>query len=261
MTLSRCCCDVGLRPTQRWDSAGSDRRVATTLHRDMPRRRGDRRAPGSLPARLQRRRTSPMSPRRDGRGRQARRRAHRRHQDRRQARRRGGLRAAAIRRACSKPGARAAARSSPSQYMECEISFRLTRDLPARRTNIPSRRCSTRWKAARVRAGRQPLPRSEIGDGQHAVRILRRPHRQRRHGVRRLPQGLAEIRLHQDPRVDEAGRPRPSSRKTGGHPTGNPAKPAVVLANLRRGTTGLKAGTFIVTGSFTGFHAVEIGSR
>ena len=30
--------------------------------------------------------------------------------------------------------------------------------------------------------------------------------------------------------------------KTGGHPTGNPAKPAVVLANLRRGTTGLRAG-------------------
>ena len=45
--------------------------------------------------------------------------------------------------------------------------------------------------------------------------------------------------------------------KTGGHPTVNPAKPAVVLANLRR-TTGLKAGTFIVTGSFTGFHPVEI---
>ena len=47
--------------------------------------------------------------------------------------------------------------------------------------------------------------------------------------------------------------------KTGGHPTVNPAKPAVVLANLRRGTTGLKAGTFIVTGSFTGFHSVKIG--
>src|SRR6185312_13291029 len=46
--------------------------------------------------------------------------------------------------------------------------------------------------------------------------------------------------------------------KTGGHPTGNPAKPAVVLANLRRGNTGLKAGHFIVTGSFTGFHPVVL---
>jgi 2-keto-4-pentenoate hydratase len=46
--------------------------------------------------------------------------------------------------------------------------------------------------------------------------------------------------------------------KTGGHPTGNPARPAVVLANLRRDTTGLKAGSFIVTGSFTGFHPVAI---
>ena len=44
--------------------------------------------------------------------------------------------------------------------------------------------------------------------------------------------------------------------KTGGHPTGNPALPAVVLANLRRTTTGLKAGWFVVTGSFTGFHSV-----
>jgi len=46
--------------------------------------------------------------------------------------------------------------------------------------------------------------------------------------------------------------------KTGGHPTGNPAKPAAVLANLRRGSTGLKAGHFIVTGSFTGFHSVAL---
>ncbi len=45
--------------------------------------------------------------------------------------------------------------------------------------------------------------------------------------------------------------------KVGGHPTGNPAKPAVVLANLRR-SIGLKAGTFIVTGSFTGFHPVDL---
>ena len=46
--------------------------------------------------------------------------------------------------------------------------------------------------------------------------------------------------------------------KIGGHPTGNPAIPAVVLANLRRTTTGLKAGMMIVTGSFTGFHPVAL---
>ena len=46
--------------------------------------------------------------------------------------------------------------------------------------------------------------------------------------------------------------------KVGGHPTGNPAMPAVVLANLRRTGAGLKAGHFIVTGSFTGFHSVEL---
>ncbi len=46
--------------------------------------------------------------------------------------------------------------------------------------------------------------------------------------------------------------------KTGGHPTGNPAIPTVVLANLRRTTTGLKAGWLVVTGSFTGFHLVAM---
>ena len=46
--------------------------------------------------------------------------------------------------------------------------------------------------------------------------------------------------------------------KTGGHPTGNPAIPAVVLANLRRATTGLQAGWIVVTGSFTGFHPVAL---
>jgi 2-keto-4-pentenoate hydratase len=46
--------------------------------------------------------------------------------------------------------------------------------------------------------------------------------------------------------------------KIGGHPTGNPARPAVVLANLRRGTSGLAAGTIVVTGSFTGYHPVAV---
>src|SRR6185437_10254119 len=46
--------------------------------------------------------------------------------------------------------------------------------------------------------------------------------------------------------------------KIGGHPTGNPAIPAAVLANLRRTTTGLKAGTIVVTGSFTGYHPVAV---
>ena len=76
---------------------------------------------------------------------------------------------------------------TPSQYMECEISFRLTRDLPARQDGIFGARGVRRAGGLRrVRAGGQPLPRSEIRDGQHALRILRRPHRQRRHGVRRF---------------------------------------------------------------------------
>ena len=34
--------------------------------------------------------------------------------------------------------------------------------------------------------------------------------------------------------------------------------PALVLANLRRATTGLAAGSFVVTGSFTGYHPVAL---
>jgi 2-keto-4-pentenoate hydratase len=52
--------------------------------------------------------------------------------------------------------------------------------------------------------------------------------------------------------------PRTIIAKTGGHPTVNPAKPAAVLANIRRSSTGLKAGTIVVTGSFTGYHPVEV---
>ena len=89
---------------------------------------------------------------------------------------------------------------TPSQYMECEISFRLTRDLPARQDEYSEARGVRRaGSLRRVRAGGQPLPRSEVGDGQHALRILRRPHRQRRHGVRTLPQATGRSSISPRP--------------------------------------------------------------
>ena len=44
--------------------------------------------------------------------------------------------------------------------------------------------------------------------------------------------------------------------RIGGHPTVNPGKPVVVLANIMRKERGLAAGTIVATGSFTSFHPV-----
>ena len=125
---------------------------------------------------------------------------------------------------------------TPCQYMECEISFRLTRDLPAARESLHRGRSVRRaGRLRRVRTGRQPLPRSESGDGKDAVRVLRRPHRQRRDGVRPVPQGLAELRLHQDARHDEAGiedhrrQGRRASDRQSGEACGGSRQPAARL--------------------------------
>src|SRR3954452_18660248 len=67
----------------------------------------------------------------DGRGRQTGWRADRRHQDRGETWRRSGLCALPAGRVFNSP-ARVPRALTPCQYMECEISFRLTRDLPAR---------------------------------------------------------------------------------------------------------------------------------
>ena len=148
---------------------------------------------------------------------------------------------------------------TPSQYMECEISFRLTRDLPARRDEYSEQEVFDALEACAA----FELVDSRFRDlksamEQHALRILRRPHRQRRHGVRTLPQGLAEVRLHQDPRVDEAGRHRPSSKRPAAIRPAIRPSPPWCWPTCGAATTGLKAGTFIVTGSFTGFHPVEL---
>ena len=147
---------------------------------------------------------------------------------------------------------------TPCQYMECEISFRLTRDLPPRAAEYSEQEVFDALEACAA----FELVDSRFRDLKSAMENT--PYEFYADHIANgamvfgaLPQGLAEVRLQQDPRVDEAGR-QTIIEKTGGHPTGNPAKPAVVLANLRRGTTGLKAGTFIVTGSFTGFHSVEL---
>ena len=118
----------------------------------------DRRAPGPVAGASQAQGLRQFL-RRDGGGRHAGRRAHPRNQDRRQARRRGGLRAVRGGRVFISP-ARVPRALSPCQYIECEISFRLTRDLPARQPEYAERRCTTRWK---------PAPRSNWSTAASAI--------------------------------------------------------------------------------------------
>ena len=147
---------------------------------------------------------------------------------------------------------------TPSKYMECEISFRLTRDLPARQGEYSEAEvfdalegCAafelvdSRFRDLKSAMDNTPYEfyADHIANGAMVFGAFRKD-------WQKFDFSKTRVSMQQGGRT--------IIEKIGGHPTGNPAKPAVVLANLRRSTTGLKAGTFIVTGSFTGFHPVEL---
>jgi 2-keto-4-pentenoate hydratase len=147
---------------------------------------------------------------------------------------------------------------TPCQYMECEISFRLTRDLPPRRDE---------YSEAEVFDALEACAAFELVDSR--FRDLKSAMEQTPYEfyADHIANGAMVFgTFRKDWQSFDFTKTRVSMRqggrtiveKTGGHPTGNPATPAVVLANLRRTTTGLKAGWFVVTGSFTGFHPVEL---
>lgn len=146
----------------------------------------------------------------------------------------------------------------PSQYMECEISFRLMRDLPPRAAEYSQQEvfdaleacpafeavdCRFKDLAATMAKAPYDFYADHIAAGAMVFGAFRKDWQTFDFTKTRvsLKQGAKTI-----------------VEKVGGHPTGNPAIPALVLANLRRTTTGLKAGMMIVTGSFTGFHPVAL---
>lgn len=146
----------------------------------------------------------------------------------------------------------------PSQYLECEISFRLTRDLPPRVTDYSEQEvfdaleacvafeavdCRFKDLAATMAKAPYDFYADHIAAGAMVFGEFRRD-------WQRTDFTKIKISMKQGART--------IVEKIGGHPTGNPAIPAVVLANLRRTTTGLKAGWLVVTGSFTGFHPVAL---
>ena len=146
----------------------------------------------------------------------------------------------------------------PSQYMECEISFRLTRDLPPRAAAYQEQEvfdaleacaafeavdCRFKDLAATMAQAPYDFYADHIAAGAMVFGAFR-------NDWQKFDFTKTKVSLKQGART--------IIEKIGGHPTGNPAIPAVVLANLRRTTTGLKAGMMIVTGSFTGFHSVVL---
>jgi len=147
---------------------------------------------------------------------------------------------------------------TPSKYMECEISFRLTRDLPPRGTVYTQDEVFDALEAcpafelvdSRFRDLKSVMERTpyqfyadHIANGAMVFGAFRKDWR-----------GFDFTKI----RVAMKQGSRTIVEKVGGHPTGDPAIPALVLANVRRRSTGLTAGTFIVTGSFTGYHSVEV---
>jgi len=147
---------------------------------------------------------------------------------------------------------------TPCQYMECEISFRLTRDLPARKQE---------YSEAEVFDALEGCAAFELVDSRFRdlnLAMKEAPYEFYADHIANGAMVFGPFRKDWQKydftktRVSMKQGARTIVEKVGGHPTGNPGKPAVVLANLRRTTTGLKAGTFIVTGSFTGFHPVEL---
>ena len=147
---------------------------------------------------------------------------------------------------------------TPSQYMECEISFRLTQDLPARDQDYSQREVFDALEACAA----FELVDSRFRDLKSAME--KTPYEFYADHIANGAMVFGTFRGDwqkfdfANTRVTMKQGARTIIEKTGGHPTGNPAIPAVVLANLRRRTTGLKAGAFIVTGSFTGFHPVDL---
>jgi 2-keto-4-pentenoate hydratase len=146
----------------------------------------------------------------------------------------------------------------PSQFMECEISFRLLRDLPPR---------AEPYSEQEVFDALEACPAFELVDSRFRdlkAAMESAPYEFYADHIANGAMVFGEFRRDwqkfdfKTMRVSMRQGARTIVEKIGGHPTGNPAVPAVVLANLRRTTSGLSAGTFVVTGSFTGYHPVAV---
>lgn len=146
----------------------------------------------------------------------------------------------------------------PLRGVEAEIAFRFERDLPAR---------ERAYDYEEVASAVVALPAIEIVDSryrdyQHAP-FLERVADFVSNGafVHGAPQShwrefdLANL----DARLEFDG--ALVVRRTGGHPAGDPLLPAVDLVNDLRLENGVRAGTLMTTGTFTGFNIAKPGQH
>lgn len=152
---------------------------------------------------------------------------------------------------------------APSLRIEPEISFRLTRDLPAR---------AAPYRAAEVTDAVLACPSLEIIDTRFDTR--QRSIRQMIDNPKSRLEAMADHNTTgayvtgegrddwQDfdfaaMRMVMRTRKRVIVETTGGHAFVDPFLPCVVLANEMRHRGGMRAGDILVTGSFSGFFEVE----
>ena len=156
---------------------------------------------------------------------------------------------------------------TPSLFIEPEITFRLTADLPPR---------DKLYRAEEVASVVEACPSMEIVDTRFDMkyRTIRQRLNERAtlveafadhqtngafiigHGVkdwRDIDFGATKVRMSADDKT--------IVETVGGHAFVDPFLPVVVLANQLRKGTGLKAGQIVATGSFSGFFPVEIGQK
>jgi 2-keto-4-pentenoate hydratase len=156
--------------------------------------------------------------------------------------------------------ARMPAADVPACGVEGEVAFIFRRDLP------PRARPYTRDEVSVVV---DPLPAIEVVNSRFGPRALDRRatsnlevladsisnggfvHATPVADWRALPLGRLKVRLTVNGET--------VVEKEGGHPTGDPLRTAVSLANMMRDTTGVRAGQFVTCGSWTGLRFLKPG--
>ena len=156
---------------------------------------------------------------------------------------------------------------TPSRFIEPEITFRLTKDLPARDKlytheevasavdACPSMECvdtrfDTQHKTIRQRLNERATLVEAYADNQtNGAFVIGDPIK----NWRDIDFGAVKVRMSADGKT--------IVETVGGHAFTDPFPPVVVLANYLRKGPGLKAGQVVATGSFSGFFPVELGQQ
>lgn len=153
-------------------------------------------------------------------------------------------------------GAKIPSQLTPLRGVECEVAFRFERDLPPRATDYSYDEVADAATAfigfevvdSRFRDYKGAALFDKTADLQSNGAFITGPVAP---GWRKLDLENIAVTLRINGEVKVQGK--------GGHPSKDPFIPAVALANLKRLTTGIKAGQFVTTGTYTGLTFAEPG--